>query len=257
MGTRHATGRLDLRGRSLPTEKLSNVAALSAGVMQRAGERRVACKNYCQKLRDHLERFGIALDESDRMTTATATLRLLERINQNTEQLIVDALASAGIATSEAAMGECASNGGTLIGVLDGPTWEIFDAIAQLADERKGPAAAILLSVVETLRCDEHARPLGPTLNEAHSKALRLLTTARTPTPQPQPSSPPFPPRNIPITRTPTPSPGRTLIDQGSDSFDDIAGARIKLDELAQKLSVGRTVRVTIDWQIEVEPKSR
>jgi hypothetical protein len=236
-----------------PLRNASNVQALCVGVRQRAAETRAGCKSYCQRLRERLERFAIALDKSDRMTTATATLRLLERIHQAAEPMLVDALASAEIATSESAMGGCVGGSGTLVGVLDGTNWEIFDAIVKLDDDRKKAAAEIIASVTETLRCDEHAKPLGPSLKAAQSKAVRLLTTVSTPPPQPQPGPSP----TTPSMPTITPAPSRTLIDRGSESFGDIAAAKDRLAELAEQISGGRTIRVTIDWQIEEGSKSR
>jgi hypothetical protein len=241
-----------------PLRNATNVAALNGNVKQRAAEARASCQGYCQKLRDRLERLGVALGASDRMTTAAATIQLLERVLQSADERVVEALASAEVATSEAAMAECFTRCGTLAGVLDGTNWEIFEAISQLTDARRTAAEEIRASVVEALRCDEHARPLGPALKEAQSKAVRLLTAIPAPPPQPVPTPPVVPPPVAPpITHPVPPVPGRMVVEKGSVSFEDLAAARTELGELAKKVTAGRKLRGTIAWQVEEEPKSR
>jgi hypothetical protein len=192
------------------------------------------------------------------MTTAAATIQLLERVLQSADERVVEALASAEVATSEAAMAECFTRCGTLAGVLDGTNWEIFEAISQLTDARRTAAEEIRASVVEALRCDEHARPLGPALKEAQSKAVRLLTAIPAPPPQPVPTPPVVPPPVAPpITHPVPPVPGRMVVEKGSVSFEDLAAARTELGELAKKVTAGRKLRGTIAWQVEEEPKSR
>ena len=157
---------------------------------------RTTCQSYCQKLRDRFEKLGLPLADSDRLKTATATLRILEKLHLSADGAVVGALASAEVATSESAMGECLNKAGTLAATLDGTNWEIFEAIAGLTDERKTAANAIRSAVEQALRCDEHVKPLAGTLKEAQSKAVRLLTVP-----------PPPPPPASPSTSAPTPRP--------------------------------------------------
>ena len=160
-----------------PLLNASNVASLASGVKKRAGDGRSHCQNYCQKLRDRVTKLGLPLADCDRLNTATATLRLLEKVHLATDDAVVAVLDSAEVATSVSAMGECLNKAGTLSGTLDGTNWEIFEAIARLSDERQVAAAAIRSAVEEVLRCDEHVRSLAGVLKEAQSKAVKLLTT--------------------------------------------------------------------------------
>ncbi|MBX6311842.1 MAG: phage resistance protein, partial [Isosphaeraceae bacterium] len=232
-----------------PLLNAANVVSLTSQVKKRTTEAKSNCQSYCQKLRDHFERLGLDPASADRMRTAVATLQLLERIQQGPEDSLVETLASAAIATSEAAMGECVSNSGPLTGVLDATNWELFESVAQLGDERRTAAEAILASVAETLRCDEHARVLGPALKELQSKALRLIT-ANQPRPEPTPEPPVIQPK------PPAAQPGRRLIDQGTEDFAAVADAKAKLEQLAQQATNGRQVRLTIAWRIEEETQS-
>ena len=201
-----------------PLLNVSNVTALVTGVKKKASDGRSACQGYCQKLRDRIEKLGMPLAGSDRLNTATATLRLIEKIQQSSDESLVDALASAEVQTSESAMGECLTKAGTITGTLDGTNWEIFEAIAGLTDERKTAASAIRLAVEEALRCDEHVKAIASALREAQSKALRLLTTEK-------PCSPVAP---GPVVQTPTPvappKPGRKVIDQGDRGVSKCRG---------------------------------
>ena len=99
-----------------PLLNSSNVSSLVAGVRKKVSDGRTTCQSYCQKLRDRLEKLGLPLADSDRLKTATATLRILEKLHLSADGAVVGALASAEVATSESAMGECLNKAGTLAG---------------------------------------------------------------------------------------------------------------------------------------------
>jgi hypothetical protein len=224
-----------------PLVNSSNVSSLVTSVRKKVSDGRSTCQSYCQKLRDRFEKLGLLLADSDRLKTATATLQILEKLHQSADGAVVGALASAEVATSESAMGECLNKAGTLAATLEGTSWEIFEAIARLTDERKPAADAVRAAIDEALRCDEHVKPLGGALKEAQSKAVRLLT-AETPTPKPP---------------TPTPHPpGRTRVAQGTEEFHAIEDAKRKLEELAPLATGRRHVKITMTWRIEEETTS-
>jgi hypothetical protein len=154
----------------------NNVGSLSTSVKTRATEKRQACQSYCARLRDRMEKLGLGADGSDRMKTATAALAVVERMNAVAVEEVVDSLANAGIATSEAAMGECVARGAELEGNLDTANWEIFEAVSKLSDERKPAADQILSEVRQALTSDEHVVQLAAALKGAQAKAVRLLT---------------------------------------------------------------------------------
>ena len=146
--------RWSVRGRSSASPSRhystsSNVASLATGVRNKVSGGRSICQTYFDKLRDRLAKLGLPLTDSDRLKTAGAALRLLERIQQSGDDAVVGVLALAEVATSESAMGGCLNQAGTLAGTLEGTNWEIFEAIAGLTDERKEAAAAIRSAVGE------------------------------------------------------------------------------------------------------------
>lgn len=87
-------------------------------------------------------------------------------------------------------MGECLSKASQLLATIESTNWEIFDAIARLADDRQAVAQSIRSSIAQALQSDEHVTSLGPTLKEAQLKAVRLLTQSP---PPPVPAVTPHP----------------------------------------------------------------
>jgi hypothetical protein len=223
-----------------PLLKASNVSALAAGVTQKVAEVRRACQTYCQRLQDRLGKFGIAAADTDRLKTAAATLALLERLYDIDPAEVVDALATAQVATSEIAMGECLSKATELAGRLDATDWEIFAATASLTDARQATADEVRHLVCQALASDEHVIALAPALKEAQAKAVRLLTA---PTPGPGPKAAP----------KPVPRPGRTILQQGEEQHLTLRAAQDLIARLERERQTGQDLHFTIRWIIETE----
>jgi len=252
-----------------PLLKASNVNALANDVKKRASESRVPCQGYCQQLRDRLASVGrisrsvrsvrsvpnerCLLDgpgdpsylECDRMKTASATQAVVDRVCQSEADDIVAVLASAAIATSESAMGECLSMAAKLSGAIEAANWEIFEAIGILTDARKTAAAEIRNVVGKALRSDEHVIQIALALNGAQSQAVRLLTKAanepdRTMDLQVRPD------RQPPILPT-SPSPA-THESRSNLSLDE---CRKLLDDLKGRYGGDASLRVDITWRRE------
>ena len=164
-------------------------------------------------------------------------MQLVEKLHAVPETAIVGALATARVATSESAMGECLVKAPGLAATLDGTNWEIFDAIGRLNDGRAAAASEIRRMVEQVLQCDEHVKSLAAVLKDAQSKAVRLLAPLTT--------------TLQPIT-TRAPSPGWKVVDRGDGKFGSVAEARAILDQLSTQLSGdGLRITVTMSWQIE------
>jgi len=228
-----------------PLLKASNVNSLATDVAKKATESQVSCQSYCQRLRDRLARLGADSAETDRMKTASATQAIVERMCQSEPDEIVPVLASAAIATSESAMGECLSMAAELCGTIEGTNWEIFEAIAKLTDDRKAVAAEVRTAVEKSLVSDEHVIQLAPALQEAQSKAVRLLTEVALPPPleRPGPIAPP---------RTHT-QPQVVVVLEGTEENLDVDRAAEKLHELKTNLGTNQRLQVSMHWRIEQE----
>jgi len=233
-----------------PLLNTSNATALASRVKEKASGARQAVQEYARKLKERAQGLGGAAGDSHRLSTALAAMTLAERLHQASSDAVVELLAAAEIATSEAAMGEALAKAGVLLGVIESAPWPVFEAIGNLGGERKAAADAIRASVVEALRSDEHARPLGAALKEAEARALRLLTE--------DPSGPPKAEwTQTPKIRSDPPGPGRKVVAEGASQHSTARDAREKLEEIAEIASAaGRTLRVTITWRVDEEAKS-
>ncbi len=74
-----------------------------------SSEARVTCVKLQERLKERLTQLGIDPTVSSRLTTASTTASLVERLHAAEASQVVSALASSAIATTEAAMGECLS----------------------------------------------------------------------------------------------------------------------------------------------------
>lgn len=101
---------------------------------------------------------------TDRGQTAVATLTLVERLHEVEADEIVEVLATADVATSELAMGECWSKMSELHQLLETTSWEIFEAVTLLTDERKTAADEVTNRILQALISDEYVTPLASAL---------------------------------------------------------------------------------------------
>ena len=229
-----------------------NVGTLAAEVKKKADQMRRACETYRQKLHDHMACMGLTPEDTDRMKTALATEKVVGLVAAAEPANVIGLLARAEIATSEAAMGECAEKASELEGNLETAGWEIFEAIGKLDDERKATAAEILTEVRQALAADEHVMGLAPALKGAHARAVRLLTK-----PVPTPSQPPVvqPPVTPPlVTRPPidTPRPkDKKVVGQGVKQDLALPDARHVLSEVERQIKAGQAARINVSWVIE------
>jgi hypothetical protein len=226
-----------------PLLKATNVATLSDEVKKKAEAARAACESYARRLKERLDLQGIPSAETDRMRTAVATLGLVERLHAGKPEETVPVLATAEVATTETAMGECLRLAGALAATLESTNWELFETIGSLSDERARDAQAVQEEVKAALRSDEHALALAPALKLLQSRALRLLRQAVEQKQQPAP-----PPVSQPVTQR---QPGTRVLQQGSREDLDLAAARAVLATLEAEERSGHRVRITLNWSVE------
>jgi hypothetical protein len=224
-----------------PLRKAGNVAALASQVKSKVAEHRTGCQGYVRRLKERLDRLGIT--GVPRLKTALAVQALADRVYAAEGDAVAAALASAEVATSEGAMGMVLVKAGELAATLDTFNWEILDAVGRLADERRAAAAEVDRIVREALAADEQAVQLASALKEAQSKAVRLLT--QLPPPKPPPVTPPG---EMPV--QPPPGGHQPAVRQGEKSGLSLAQARQELDLLEREARAGKTVTVSLAWQV-------
>jgi hypothetical protein len=219
-----------------PLRKAGNVSALASQVKGKVGEHRAGCQGYARRLKEGLDRLNIT--EVPRLKTAQVVQALADRLHAAEGDAVVAALASAEVATSEAAMGTVLVKAGELAATLDAFNWEILDAVGRLTDDRRAGAAEVDRTVREALAADEQAVPLAPALKEAQSRAVRLLTQQ--------------PPTVTPLGGKHVQPPGarRPTVRQGEKAGLSPAEARQELDLLEKEARAGKAVTVSLAWQI-------
>ncbi len=242
-----------------PLMKATTVANLSAALKKKSSEVRPSCVSLREKLKERLSKLGVDPVNSPRLSTASATASLVEKLHVSEASQVVSALASAAVATTEAAMGECLSKASQLLATIESTNWEIFDAIAKLADERQAVAQSIRSSIAQALQSDEHVTSLGPTLKEAQNKALRLLTQTPPPSVQlPVPAVTPPVAGNTSVTlpgvTTPPvtkPTASKKILE--SETRSDLSLSELKriLSDLDQKYTGKQVIKFNASWIVE------
>ncbi|WP_017326151.1 hypothetical protein [Synechococcus sp. PCC 7336] len=246
--------------------KASTVSELETKVQAKSAAALDNCQGYVQALQDSLDTLNF--DKTcDRMSTANTTLAMLERLHAAKPEDVIEALAEAAIATSASAMAECLKKAATLTGTLESVSWDIFQGIDALTDERQTQAQTILDNLAKALSSDEHAMGLGLQLKQSQNQAVRLLTQQpskpQPPTPQPVSPQPVAPPPVLPVTPSkPQPIEGNQgathpvepiprIVSEESQTDLGLKAAEELLIELGTKLKAGQTVRLSISWMIE------
>lgn len=224
-----------------PLRKVNNIAALESEVIKKATASCDATQKYVHWLRDCLNRFGLSA-ETDRMRTATATSVIVEQICSGQPNDIVRILTALDFATTEIALRDCLGKASALGATLEQTSWEIFESIRDLTDERGATADELCNTVEQALCSDEHVIPLSSALKAAQLKAVRLLTKP-TPTPPPEPRLPP------PVEPT-IPRQGR-IVNQGTKENLEITAARSLLSDLGQNLRESQKLSLSISWIVE------
>jgi hypothetical protein len=219
--------------------KARTVEELETKVKAAADSKVDPCQDYADQLQAVLGQLGLSA-KGDRLTTAQATAALVERLHAKPTDEVIPTLAQADIATTATAMGECLSKATSLASTLRQTSWEIFQAIQALADDRQTRANAIVAEVRQALTRDEHVLPLSSALKKAQSAAVQLLSKPVDP-----PPIPPTPPIDPPKTK------GKQVIKQGSVTNLDVKSIQDCIVELSQGLKAGQTLSLSLSWIIE------
>lgn len=234
--------------------KASTVAELESKVQAKAKAALENCQGYVQALQDSLEALNLP-QNCDRMNTVSTTLAMLEQLSATKTEDVVEMLAEVAISTSEAAMAECLKRAANLTGALEGVSWDIFQGIADLTDERQTKANIILQELTEALNRDEHVKSLGLQLRQSQNQAVRLLTQQpkKPVTPPPLPTVTPPEPQSTKTQKGGKP-PAKTIlrkVGDGSETNLGLKAAEDLLTNLGKGLKTGQNVRLSISWIIE------
>ena len=222
-----------------------NVQALATECKKKAAGIKKSCQAFQQGLKQRLSELGISPDDTDRMKTASATLSLVANIDATEPAAIVNLLATANVATSEAAMAECVGKAAELEGNLDTAGWQTFELVRKLPEEHQATAKKILRELEDALSSDEHAIELAPALKSAQAQSMRLLeklVEVKPPETKPAGSPPAIKP---PMTQE------KKVVEQDSREDITLQAAKSVLDGLNSRLERDQSVRINVSWVIE------
>ena len=180
-------------GVAVPTlRSATNVGRLVEGVRAAAQEREGDVSEYATALTTHVDGEG---EVPARLQTARALRDLLASVRSASPEAVVEALASAEVATSEAAMRTAFDRSRSLSQTVRQAPWSKFRADDGLPAPFEEEAQAILDALRESLHQDEHVKALEPALREAQEAMDQLLWRAATRTqPETEPEGTDAPP---------------------------------------------------------------
>ena len=121
-----------------PLLNAQNVSRLVDEAARVARERREEVDRLRSQLRTRLGAFSIQVANADRFMTVEASTALLTEIQASEGDALIDALASASIATSKTAMGQALKDARQMADALQNTEWTIFEKIGLLGETLQG-----------------------------------------------------------------------------------------------------------------------
>ncbi len=208
---------------------------------------KVDCEALPNRLQLILHKMGVSESDAsqcERVKSAKAARELFNSIEGQEPTALVKTISKARIETSGKAMGRSIKSAATVLASLLEPNrWELFEAVAEIADRRKTDATLLLDDLRDSLKMDEFALAGGlPTkLSDLEGRAVKLLRPPKPFGPPPEDDEPKLPPVK----------PGWKRLDSGST--ERMAGSDLSAltEKLAAKLGSDPKRRVTIQWTLE------
>jgi hypothetical protein len=210
----------------------TNVSRLRDAVLRQAEEMREPAHDLVRKLEARMGAFDVDLDEAARLQTARSARDLLESLHRGAEAAVIETLANANLRTSDAAVASSLKKAGSVKVCLEGPSWDVLDAVRKLEDERKTAAEGILTDLREALAKDEYAVGLDAKVSQLYKDAVKLLT----------PPAPPPPPQ--------PPAPGLSKVEAQQKSGLSLAEAEKLVKGLGDKVKNRDKARVDLSWTL-------
>ena len=210
----------------------TNLDKLAADVLKEADVRRAQI----HQLLDALRRVVPA--GADRMKTASACIRLLDKLDSKLKPIdVVKRIHAAEIATSPTAMERAMAHASAVVTAIEHANWALFEGLKSV------PAGAhILARLTEGLVNDEHVFHLADRIRECSGDAARLLLE-RAPSPPPPP----------PPVETVTPLPPETRR-SGKRTVSKVKKQSVPLaetlGELRRVADAHPNAEIDIEWEI-------
>jgi hypothetical protein len=221
--------------------KGANVAQLATDLKDQTTAKRPILTELANTLRGRMEWFGVAIDAAPRVVTIRSASALIGDLATAADALsMINVLANAELLTSAAAVSRSLGSAAALRSYLASVQWEAIEAAASLRDHRAAAAEALRTRVAEALAADEHVMSLQSALQEAQSRAIRLLAdTGRPPSPEPRLEQ-----------RPPSLPPGEVVVEERPFGPIVATEAVPLLDELRRRILAEHGATLTIGWRL-------
>jgi hypothetical protein len=223
-----------------PLMNAANVAKFAADIKAAAAQAKPACDELAEGLRKLLPTLSDGGAETMRYRTARAVKELVDAAAKAGGDNVVKVVSSAGIFSSEAAMGTSLKKASEVSGALSQVNWELLEAVGRLDDGRAEAARAIARDLRETFQKDEYAVAFRPTLVDAERRAVRLLADVPKPAPGPAPAPEPAPPKRA----------GQTIIASGKRDNVTLEEFDALVEELRRALSSDGGPHLDLTWEV-------
>ena len=232
----------------------ANVGRLVDDVRQAATQKRDSTVRLVAQVRDRSARYAPPGVIGARQQTAESAHALLASLTQATDVDVVAVLASATLQTSDAAVGRALGQAQACADTLTITRWDMFDAMRDLHDHRRGAAASVLSRLSEVLTSDEHVVPLKSRLEELERDAMRLLTAAAPPPPGPTPMptgiSPDPAAAPVAFPHSPTAT-GLEVVEEKQQLHLSGAAAAAALDDLKTRMAKDQDLELMLSWRLQ------
>lgn len=234
-----------LFGLTVPqTLNAANVGKLVDELKKQVDAKRNVVGRLVQGLSERMDLYVPATAKQDRLTTARSSQALLAALNAADDAQKIQALATAALDTSEAAVAQTLGKAEQLEELLRPASWDLFEAMRNLTDARQTAASNILQKVGDVLCADEHVVGLQKTLESLRKDALALLTVTA-----PPPGPGPVPPPIVPI------KPQEEIVDSASATDLSAKDAAQVLDGLLVRVQKEPELRLTLSWRLSKDKK--
>jgi hypothetical protein len=228
------------------TGKIRDVLDLAGKATRPEMTARDASRELVREIAGALAHLGLAeaeIEKVPRCRTARAVEAMIKGLVDNDTTLSVLHLVGTSLDTSASAMGRSLANMADIVGSLRSLTWDLFDGVARLDDDRAAESRALLTMLREALEADEYVIPIGPKLEEARTKAIRLLAARR--------PSPPVRVDRKPRTDGVQAGTWKTIQDGASSITPE--NWEEEIASLASLVKAGGKRRLTLNWSLEEE----
>ena len=235
-----------------PMRNARKMNALATEITEKLAARHRGAEALLQRLHQLGKNFNVLPENSQRINTLSASLKLAEQLETEDACELLSRLAEA----PEDEIGQLVRThnlaymqADKTLEAIHRTRLDVVQRLGSVQDDRRDAVESLYRDLAEALAADEHVTPLAPVLSDIESRAVRLLTEVTAPISPPQPTPTPGP-------EPPQPAPPAEHVERvGSGQLPPASpeDAEAKIAEIRQQAADGDLVRIAITWTIDRE----